>query len=35
MRRIISRTVCAAESTTESRSAISHMFHNDMEKRNP
>jgi hypothetical protein len=34
MRRIIRRTVCTAESTTESRSAISHTFH-DMEKRNP
>jgi hypothetical protein len=35
MRRIISRTVCTAESTTESRSAISHTFHNVVEKRNP
>jgi hypothetical protein len=35
MRRIMRRTVCTAESTTESRSAISHTFHNDMEKRNP
>jgi hypothetical protein len=34
MRRIISRTVCTAESTTESRSAISNTFLNDMEKRN-
>jgi hypothetical protein len=33
MRRIISRTVCIAESATESRSAISHTFHNDIEKR--
>jgi hypothetical protein len=35
MRRIISRTVFTAESTTESRSAISHTFHNVVEKRNP
>jgi hypothetical protein len=35
MRRIISRTVCIAESTTESRSAISHTLHNVVEKRNP
>jgi hypothetical protein len=35
MRRIIGRTVCTAESTTESCSAISHTFHNDMEKQNP
>jgi hypothetical protein len=35
MRRIISRTVCTAESTTESRSAISNTFLNNMEKRNP
>jgi hypothetical protein len=35
MRRIIRRTVCTAESTTESRSAISHTFHNVVEKQNP
>jgi hypothetical protein len=35
MRRIIRRTVCTAESTTESRSVISHTFHNDMEKQHP
>jgi hypothetical protein len=35
MRRIIGRTVCTAESTTESRSAIWHTFHNVAEKRNP
>jgi hypothetical protein len=35
MRRIIRRTVCTAESTTESRSAISHTFHIVAEKRNP
>jgi hypothetical protein len=34
MRSIIRRTVCTAESTVDSRSAISHMFHNDMEKQN-
>jgi len=33
MRRIIGSTICTAESTTESRSAISHTFHNDMEKK--
>jgi hypothetical protein len=35
MRRITRRTLCTAESTTESRSAISHTFHNVVEKRNP
>jgi hypothetical protein len=35
MPRIIRRTHCTAESTTESRSAISHTFHNVEEKRNP
>jgi hypothetical protein len=35
MRRIICRTVSTAESTTESRSAISHTFYNVVEKRNP
>jgi hypothetical protein len=35
MRRIIIRTVCTAESTAESRSAISHTFHIVVEKRNP
>jgi hypothetical protein len=35
MRRIVRRIVCTAESTTESRSAISHTFHNVVEKRNP
>jgi hypothetical protein len=35
MRRIIRRTVCTAESTTESRCAVSHTFHNVVEKRNP
>jgi hypothetical protein len=35
MRRIIRRTICTAENTTESRSAISHTFHNVVEKRNP
>jgi hypothetical protein len=35
MHRIIHRTVCIAESTTESHSAISHTFHNDTEKQNP
>jgi len=35
MRRIIRRTVCTAESTTESRSAISHTLHNVVEKQNP
>jgi hypothetical protein len=35
MSRIIGRTVCTAGRTTESRSAISHTLHNDMEKRNP
>jgi hypothetical protein len=34
MRKIISRTACIAESTTESRSAISHTFHNVAAKRN-
>jgi len=29
------RTVSTTENTTESRSAISNTFHNDMEKRNP
>jgi hypothetical protein len=35
MRRILRRTVCTAESTTESRSAISHTLHGVVEKRNP
>jgi hypothetical protein len=35
MRSIICRNVCTAESTTESRSAISNTFHNVVEKRNP
>jgi hypothetical protein len=35
MRRIIRRSVCTAESTTESRNAFSNTFHNDMERRNP
>jgi hypothetical protein len=34
MCKIISRNICTAESTTESRSANSHTFHKDMEKRN-
>jgi hypothetical protein len=34
MHRIIRRTVCTAESTAESRSAISQTLHNDKEKRN-
>jgi hypothetical protein len=29
------RTVCISENKTESRSAISNTFHNEMEKRNP
>jgi hypothetical protein len=32
---ITGRTVCTAESTTESLSAISHTFQNVVEKRNP
>jgi hypothetical protein len=35
MRRIIRRTVCTAESTMKSRRAVSHTFHNVVEKRNP
>jgi hypothetical protein len=35
MRRMISMTVCTAESTSEFPSAISHRFHNVVEKRNP
>jgi hypothetical protein len=35
MRRIIRRTLCIAESTTESLSALLHTFHNVVEKRNP
>jgi hypothetical protein len=35
MGRIICRTVCTAESTMECHSAISHTFHNDIEKQNP
>jgi hypothetical protein len=35
MCKIKRRTVCTAESTTERRSAISHTFHNVMEKRKP
>jgi hypothetical protein len=35
MHRIVRRTVCTAESKTESRSAISHTLHNIVEKRNP
>jgi hypothetical protein len=35
MRRIICRTVCTAESTTEYRSAISHTLYNVQRKRNP
>jgi hypothetical protein len=31
----VERTVCTTENTTESRSAISNTFYNDMEKRNP
>jgi hypothetical protein len=35
MRRIILMTVSNAESTTESLSAISHTFHNYIQKQNP
>jgi hypothetical protein len=35
MLRIKRRTLSTAESTTESRSAISHTLHNVVEKRNP
>jgi len=31
----VERTVCATENATESRSAVSNTFHNDMGKRNP
>jgi hypothetical protein len=34
MRRIICRTICTAENTTESSSATSHKFHSDIEKQN-
>jgi len=31
----VERIVCTTENTTESHSAISNTFHNDMEKQNP